>query len=728
MIAPHVLPPPVLLNQKTIVHVEDEDAYEPILRSTCRSHQIGYLRISLLSEALSFIDNEQVAGFIVDLRLPFERPEEFRNWGDFARTSIGLIEKIRRERQELPVVVLTNYYGVDPELQTLLRRNLLSDKDIFRKMAQPDAQSVEEMISRLLARHGDMDVDPDLEYLLVAAQHGFRPRATSSTWEGEVAVLAKVDQLATWRSLKGVRPGIAIPQGNKWIVTGRVEVERLREVHKAKGVLSLEAARLLRYDETPLERLLDRAELTSPFHSGGGGRGVVLGIIDRGCDFAHDSFRHPNGSTRLLALWNQIGGRRGLSEYGALYDSDEINAALGTGAPYSALGYDPGKEAHGTHVMDIAGGSGSGSCQPGIAPEVDLVFVVPSLADVPWEGEKGLDSTAGDSMHLVEALEFIFRSAGERPCVVNVSLGVTLGPHDGTTLVEQAIDALVTVAPNRAVVMAAGNARDRGHHARGSVPEGGAFDLKWRVGSQNGKPMKMEVWYKGDDRFTVELLAPSGKRLGEAKLGDEKFTQKNNPGRLPRVVVKHQHRQRSNGDNVVGVFLGPDADVGEWCLRLKGEQIRDGRFHAWIETGVAPVAHLGVSFVSPDPEYTLNSIACGSESLTVGSCTDRQKTCSASTFSSAGPTRNNRQKPDLIAPGEDISAACSLSTEPILKTGSSMASPQVAGLIACLLAEAHARGRALRSSDIRKLLYSVAQKNPKKSWDSRSGWGCIEGR
>lgn len=102
------------------------------------------------------------------------------------------------------------------------------------------------------------------------------------------------------------------------------------------------------------------------------GRGVIVGIVDYGCDFAHDNFRDSNGETCVLGLCEQDGpfveGSSPESVFhGREFDADAINAALNTsGLPYDALGYDPGKASHGTHVMDIAAGNGQGTGHPGV--------------------------------------------------------------------------------------------------------------------------------------------------------------------------------------------------------------------------------------------------------------------------------------------------------------------------------------------------------------------------
>ena len=123
------------------------------------------------------------------------------------------------------------------------------------------------------------------------------------------------------------------------------------------------------------------------------------------------------------------------------------------------------------------------------------------LAD---RGTGGL-ATLGDSVRLLEAVDFIRHTAGERPWVINISVGRHGGPHDGSSLVELALDELLAEAPGRAVCMSAGNYfAARAHASR----RGGRHDrhrLAFEVAAGDVSPNELEAWYDGADEFVVQV-------------------------------------------------------------------------------------------------------------------------------------------------------------------------------------------------------------------------------
>jgi subtilisin family serine protease len=577
-----------------------------------------------------------------------------------------------------------------------------------------------------------VEMDPRLQRVLDRYDRGMRTQATATSSADEIGVIALVSDLRAWRERSDVREGATIGQTERgWLVTARVPITRIETIRQAEVVRSLKAAQLLR---PMLDATVPEINATSSTLPAGmltaGGEGAVVGIIDSGPSIVHRNFRHPDGSTRFIALWDQAAtsGPDSPFGYGRRYGSEEIDAALQATAPYlRLLGYGPQPSesgSHGTHVMDIAAGNGSGSGMPGVAHKAMLAFVQPALTDIAWVGEEVVGSELGDSVRLLEALRFVFEVAGARPCVANFSLGTNGGPHDGSSLMEQGIDALVSDRPGRAVVIAAGNAFNDGIHAAGTVPMGGAVDLSWSIPSAVASQSELEVWYSGNDRFRVELLAPDGTSSGAIPLGSNRRILADDGTTL--FFVSHRARDPNNGDNVVGVFLEKRVPGGVWKVRLHGEQVVNGDFHAWIERNDPSQS----AFALPhDNTHTLGSISCGQLSIVVGSYDAHKTAKPLSQFSSAGPTRDARPKPEVSAPGQSVQAAHSRTeTDVTRKSGTSMAAPAVVGVVAVLLAEAAARGLTLDAESIRRLVTETARDNPPApgEWDPRYGYGRID--
>lgn len=571
------------------------------------------------------------------------------------------------------------------------------------------------------------DMDPRLQLLIAQMRSGATKLASVSTAENELAVIARVTDADTWLSLSEVRDATVIGKtgGNSSIVTGRIPVTRIEKVRNQPYVKSLKAAQSMQpmlavaTDETEAQPAqLPAGNLVN------GGKGVVLGVIDYGCDFVHKNFRMGNGKTRLLSIWDQNGGNSPASPfgYGVKHSASSLDLAINQADPYAAISYFPGAASHGTHVSDIAAGNGNGSGAPGMAPNADIIFVNVTHEQDPDNPNDIIKTSFGDSVTLLEALKYIFEEAGSRPAVVNVSLGTNGGPHDGTTLVEQGIDALVSAAPNRAVVIAASNSFDDGIHATDTLSPGDSHDLHWDVTAPLFRPIEMELWYAGEDRFKVELFGPNGVLLATAAPGETKQVQ---IGNNVVALLANRLNDPNNHDNMIGAFLMSGMPDGRYAVRLTGEVVTNGKFHAWIERDNSFTSN----FPSPnDNTHTIGSISCGKKTIAVGSYDANNSTKPLSYFSSAGPTRDGRKKPEISAPGHNVWAAKSLSETGVTRmSGTSMAAPAVAGIIALIFEEALARGINLSIDQTIKIITDSARRNPPggTAWNDRYGYGRI---
>src|SRR5262249_29793064 len=168
-------------------------------------------------------------------------------------------------------------------------------------------------------------MDPRLQRLVSFRRRGYRKFPTTSTGEDEAAVVARVTDADAWKAQSEVRVGVELglkDADGTVLVTGRVAISRLEVVRQLSFVKSLKAAQRLRPTlNKTIEETGARADLLPPGHLADGGRGVIVGIVDFGCDFVHKNFRNADGSTRLLALWDQSEAPTPTSPvgYGRLY-------------------------------------------------------------------------------------------------------------------------------------------------------------------------------------------------------------------------------------------------------------------------------------------------------------------------------------------------------------------------------------------------------------------------
>jgi hypothetical protein len=354
---------------------------------------------------------------------------------------------------------------------------------------------------------------------------------------------------------------------------------------------------------------------------------VIVGVVDWGFDFDHPNFKNADGSTRLIALWDQRtasgpdGARYRTTPYGygTIHTREAIDAALATGTPYDALSYHPadadaGGGSHGTHVMDIAAGNGT-TGPAGVAPEAKLIFV--HLAD---RGSGGL-ANLGDSVRLLEAVDFIARTAGDCPWVINLSMGRHGGPHDGTTLTEIALDELLRAAPGRFIAQSAGNYYQSRTHANGQLRQGKSSELRFVTDLADTTSNELEIWYSGLDELVIHLEPPGATASTSVRLAEtaDVIVDGQTVGR-----VYHRAHDPNNGDHHVDAFLYPWAPAGQWRVVLSGRHVTDGRWHAWLERDEA-CPRCQARFVPGDAsaDTTVGTIANGHIPLVVGAYNDR---------------------------------------------------------------------------------------------------------
>ena len=347
---------------------------------------------------------------------------------------------------------------------------------------------------------------------------------------------------------------------------------------------------------------------------------------------------------------------------------------------------------HGTLVAGISAGSDVSIFGRGVAPEADLV--VCSLLEY-------------TDTELIKCLEWIKRKAEalKKPVVVNLSLGTHMDPHDGTGLLDRKIDELSGIG--FIVVVAQSNEGDRPIHAYTTKTEdtipilvrGEAFIVGWYKNTNSVSKWKVKVC-KPDSIYCIFTRTGSDTE-GTIILDD---------GSCDVAINMSMERDPTNGDGRFEILISCRAIFSSGThkleLRLEQECGDVARVDMWEVTGTG----VFLSNYEQDPfggyKFTVASPGTAKRAITVGAINSRaddvfdmdngtdtfQNLGKIANFSSRGPTRDGRIKPNVVAGGAAVigpDGTYDPSVDPnptyVLKAGTSLSTPAVTGLIALFL-------------------------------------------
>lgn len=377
------------------------------------------------------------------------------------------------------------------------------------------------------------------------------------------------------------------------------------------------------------------------------GKGVLIGVIDSGIEYANADFRQEDGATRIRFLWDQTVEGTPPEGYriGSEFSAEQINEALQQPNRTMRLQKVPSVDisGHGTAVAGVAAGNGrnSGGRYRGTAPDAELIIV--KLGN---PGGVGFPRTA----ELMQAVDYIVQKAEmlQMPVSVNISFGNTYGAHNGTSLPERFLDAAAQIG-RTLISVGTGNEGAEAGHTSGFVREGEETSVPLGVQERQGA-FSLQIWTDYTDVIGVTIKTPSGERVGPIRevMGTQRFL----TGKTEILLYYGEPSPYSGLNEIFLEFLPVDDYVnsGEWNIILVPEQIVTGRFEMWLPASYT--LNEGTAFFYPTEELTLTIPSTASRVLTVAAYD--ADTMSYADFSGRGRKSQNNQKPDLAAPGVNV--------------------------------------------------------------------------
>lgn len=446
------------------------------------------------------------------------------------------------------------------------------------------------------------------------------------------------------------------------------------------------------------------------------GKGTCVAILDSGLDYTHLDFRNEDGSTRILSMWDQTLDGTPPQGYpvGREFSREEINQALQDNLSIGT--YD--NTGHGTAVAGIAvsNGRSSNGRYRGVATEAELIVVklgTPRSNSFPRTTE------------LMMAVDYALKKAMEfqLPLAINISFGNNYGSHDGTSLLETFLDSAANVWKT-VICVGAGNEGNVAGHKQGRVAQGTTEQVEFIVGPFEST-INIQIWKNYADIIDFTLITPTGKRI---TFFPENLVQRFSFDHTELLVYFGEPRPYSVNQEIYLDFLAKDAyiDSGSWIIEMTGVTIKSGMYYMWLPS--AESLNTVTSFLRPSPYLTMTIPSTARKVISVAAYND--STDSYADFSGRGLQQEQAlfQKPDLAAPGVDITTTV-VGGGYAQFSGTSFATPFVTGAASLLMQYGIVDGRDayLYGEKVKAWLIKGARRLPSQMQmpDALLGWGAL---
>ena len=457
------------------------------------------------------------------------------------------------------------------------------------------------------------------------------------------------------------------------------------------------------------------------------GNGTLVGIIDTGIDYRHPAFLNRDGTSRIYSIWDQTINEENTPPegffYGMEFNRNQINGALKSQTPLEVV---PSQDeiGHGTMLAGIVAGNDEKAGYQGVVPQAELVIVKLKQAKkinrkFNFVPEDAICYQVNDIMSGVNYVVGLSKRI-DRPIALCISQGSSHA-HDGKDLFARYLNNLCETS-RLGIAVSAGNDADKRRHYLGKVESGQVAEFELRVGEAD-RLFAIEIWQSAPHRLVLEIVSPSGQRFGNL------YPQLNECRRLNFLLeksvvwVNNIITVTGTGDQLV-LFRFQNPANGLWKFRVNTMDGEASVFNAWLPSG--DVLSEETYFLDSDPEITVTDPGNALYPLTVGNY--NLETNSIVPSSGRGPTRVGGKKPDLAAPGYELSGPVP-DGKYATATGTGVSAAIATGIMAMVLEWAVPRGNntSIAGTEVSSLLVRGAVRTqdieyPNTQW----GYGAID--
>ena len=460
------------------------------------------------------------------------------------------------------------------------------------------------------------------------------------------------------------------------------------------------------------------------------GEGVIIGFVDTGIDYTDPLFRFPDGSTRILGIWDQTIENPDKEYqdllYGTQYTREDIDRALSLVDPFSLL---PSRDenGHGTFLASVAAGNSDPQREfTGAAPRAYLAAVrlKPAkkyLRDFYLIREDAEAYQENDIMMGISYLMSLARKYS-MPMVICLGLGTNQGSHTGRSPLGLYMNELSSYF-GVVLVTAAGNETGYGHHYSASLTAGEKSRLVELNVGKNDPGFSMELWAQDVEVYRVGFVSPTGEVIEPlpSAVGEEnvlRFLVEQT-----EITVYTDIVSSSSGSQMIFIrFRNPMPGI--WSIRVVSVLDITGTFHIWLP------CHGFLSddtrFLLPDPDTVITEPGNAQLPITVSAYD--HTTGGIYIHSGRGYSRSGQIKPELAAPGTGILGS-GKGGSLTKKTGTSVSAALTSGAAAILLHWGILQRNYpfMNTSVVKTWLIRGAKRNPASSYPNREfGYGTLD--